>query len=330
MGETIVEINNVRKDYRLPRRKVIQKTDYVHAVQGITLNIEKGKIYGLVGESGCGKSTLAKMLVGVEEVTEGNIFVEGVDITKKENKGLVLSGRIQMVLQNASTALPPGKKVYEVLSEPLEVHNIVNRDEKIRKIIEVVHLDEEVLDKYHIELSAGIKQKINIARSLILGTNVIISDESISSLDPVSQVELMDLFLELNREKGLTIIFIAHDISTIKYLCDMVIVMYLGTCVEVAPNRSFFKEPVHPYSRALMESVPTVKKGLSDEKLFVLQGEVQSPTELLPGCNFYSRCMHPDKDEKCLSVKPLLEPVEPDHHVACIKSGSARKDAAEE
>jgi len=166
---------------------------------------------------------------------------EGVDITKKENKGLVLSGRIQMVLQNASTALPPGKRVYEVLSEPLEVHNVGNRDDRIRKIIEVVHLNEDVLYKYHIELSAGIKQKINIARSLILGTNVIISDESISSLDPVSQVELMDLFLELNREKGLTIIFIAHDISTIKYLCDMVIVMYLGTCVEVAPNSRFFQ-----------------------------------------------------------------------------------------
>ena len=320
MKETIIEINNVTKDYCLPRRKVIQKTDYVHAVQGMTIEIEKGRIYGLVGESGCGKSTLAKMLVRVEKVTSGSILLKGVDITNKEkNRGLFLSSKIQMVLQNANTALPPNKKVYDVLAEPLEIHKLGDKDKRIREIIEVVHLESDVLDKYHSELSAGIKQKINIARALILDTDVLISDESISSLDPVSQVELMDLFLELNKEKNLTIIFIAHDISTIKYLCDMVIVMYLGRCVELAPNETFFKSPVHPYSKALMEAVPTIKKGLANEKLFVLQGEVQSPTEILPGCNFYSRCMHPKKDEYCLKNKPTLMNIGEDHQVACFK-----------
>ena len=319
MKEAIIEIKNVTKDYRLPRRKVIQKTDFVHAVQGISIEIEKGRIYGLVGESGCGKSTLAKMLVRVEDVTSGCILFKGVDIAKKENRGTALSRKIQMVLQNANTALPPNKKVYEVLSEPLEIHKLGDKDKRIKNIIEEVHLENDVLYKYHSELSAGIKQKINIARALILDTEVLISDESISSLDPVSQVELMDLFLELNKKKNLTIIFIAHDISTIKYLCDMVIVMYLGRCVELAPNEAFFKNPVHPYSKALMDAVPTIRKGLANEKLFVLQGEVQSPTEILPGCNFYSRCMHPDKDEYCLKNKPTLVNIAEDHQVACFK-----------
>jgi oligopeptide/dipeptide ABC transporter ATP-binding protein len=316
--EVLVKIKNLRKDYLLPRRKVIQKANYVHAVQGINVELKKGLIYGIVGESGCGKTTLAKMLVGIENITSGKIYFKENELNKKR-KGLYLSSKIQMVLQNASTALPPGKTVKEILSEPLEIHKIKNKNEKIDKILEDVHLDSSILDSSHEELSAGIKQKVNIARALILDTELIVSDESISSLDPISQVEIMNLFLELNKKKNLTIIFIAHDISTIKYLCDMVLVMYLGVCVELAPNEKIFSSPVHPYTKALMDAVPTIEKGLSDDKLYVLQGEVPSPTVLLKGCNFTGRCNHSKKDDLCYSTKPELDKIAEDHFVACFK-----------
>jgi len=318
MENSLLAIKDVKKNYLLPRIKIIQKPDYVYAVQGISLELEKGKIYGVVGESGCGKTTLSKMIVGIEKPTSGNIFFKGIDITKKQSN-LFLSSKIQMVLQNSSAALPPGKKVIEALSEPLEIHKVKNKIKKIKEILKTVHLKEDILDKYHNELSAGIKQKVNIARALILDTELFISDESVSALDPISQVEIMELYLELNKKKGVTIIFIAHDISTIKYLCDLVIVMYLGKCVEFATNEKIFTSPVHPYSKALIDAVPTINKGLSDKDLFILKGEVPNPTEILKGCNFYSRCMHDKKDKYCKNNKPLLEKIDDNHYVSCFK-----------
>ncbi len=317
--EVLIKMKNLKKDYLLPRRKIIQKSNYVHAVQGIDIELKKGLIYGIVGESGCGKTTLAKMLVGIEDITSGSIFFKEEELSNKNKKRLFLSSKIQMVLQNASSALPPGKTVFEILSEPLEIHKRKNKNKKILEILEEVHLEESILNIHHEELSAGMKQKVNIARALILDTELIISDESISSLDPISQVEIMNLFLELNKKKNLTIIFIAHDISTIKYLCDMVLVMYLGVCVELSTNEKIFSAPVHPYTRALMEAVPTIEKGLSDDKLYVLEGEVPSPTVLLPGCNFCGRCTHNQKDDMCGSSKPKLEKIAEDHFVACFK-----------
>ncbi len=321
----IIDIEELHKDYLLPRRRLFQKPSFVHAVQGVSFKLEKGLIYGLVGESGCGKSTLARMIAAVETPTRGRIRFNGMDLAnyKKNGQRLEIARKIQLILQDAYAALPPNRTVKQILSEPLQIHKIGNeteRFERIKKVLKTVHLPVSVLDRYHTELSAGVTQKINIARALMLDVELMLSDESISSLDPVSRIEIMNLFLELNKKNNLTIIFIAHDISTIKFLCEIVIVMYLGVCVEYATNKDIFSRPLHPYTIALMNAIPTIEKGLNRERLYVLEGEVPSPVELLPGCNFYTRCTHPDKDEKCRTTKPSLREIAKGHLVNCFKT----------
>lgn len=323
-NETIVEIENLHKDYVLPRKHIFEKPSLVHAVQGVSLKLEKGLIYGLVGESGCGKTTLAKMIAGVESPTRGNIRFEKTDLLKygsTSNKQRI-SRKIQLILQDAYAALPPKRKVKQILNEPLQIHgmgNKVERRKKIEKVLKTVHLPLSVLNRYHSELSAGVTQKINITRALLLDVDLILADESISSLDPISRIEIMNLFLELNKKHKLTIIFIAHDISTVRLLCDKVIVMYLGVCVEYANNKEIFGTSLHPYTQALMNAVPTINKGLNNERLYVLEGEVPSPTELLPGCNFFTRCTNALKDKQCQNHKPSLAEKKPGHLVNCFK-----------
>lgn len=323
-NDTLIDLENVHKDYVLPRRHLFRAPSVVHAVQGVSLKLAKGLIYGLVGESGCGKTTLAKMIAGVENPTKGTIRLEGEDLNSMKKNGgkSKISRRIQLILQNAYASLPPRRTVRQILHEPLQIHGLGHkseREKKIEKAMETVQLPPSVLDRYHDELSAGVTQKINITRALLLEVGLILADESISSLDPISRIEIMNLFLDLNSQHNLTIVFIAHDISTVKFLCDMVIVMYLGVCVEYAPNANLFGSPGHPYTQALMNAIPTTEKGLNETPLYVLEGEVPSPTELLPGCNFHSRCRHPRKDEDCRRQKPHLKETAKGHFVNCLK-----------
>jgi len=324
VNDIILDIEDLHKDYQLPRKNIFGKPSYVHAVQGITIQLERGLIYGLVGESGCGKTTLAKMIAGVEMPTRGTIRFDASHLIKCDNTGRQRenSRRVQLILQDAYAALPPRRTVEQILHEPMEIHGLGNaaeRREKIDATLKTVQLPQSVLHRYHHELSAGVTQKINITRALLLDVDLILADESISSLDPISRIEIMNLFLALNQQHNLTIVFIAHDISTVQFLCDRVIVMYLGVCVEYADNPEIFVNSLHPYTQALMSAVPTLEKALTGEPLYVLEGEVPSPTKLLPGCNFYSRCMHPDKDEQCRNSKPDLTEKKPGHLVSCSK-----------
>ncbi len=323
-NDIILDIEDLHKDYQLPRKNIFGQPSYVHAVQGITLQLERGLIYGLVGESGCGKSTLAKMIAGVETPTRGAIRFDGSRPVNGGNAGRQRenSRRVQLILQDAYAALPPKRTVEQILNEPMEIHGLGNaalRREKIEATLATVQLPRTVLPRYHHELSAGVTQKINITRALLLDVELILADESISSLDPISRIEIMNLFLELNERHNLTIVFIAHDISTVQFLCDKVIVMYLGVCVEYANNPEIFVSSLHPYTQALMNAVPTLEKGLSGEPLYVLEGEVPSSTELFAGCNFYSRCTHPERDEQCRSSKPQLAEKKRGHLVSCFK-----------
>ena len=323
-NDIILDIEDLHKDYLLPRKHIFGKPSYVYAVQGVSIQLEKGLIYGLVGESGCGKTTLAKMIAGVESPTRGTIRLDATDRVecndaKSQKKN---SRRVQLILQDAYAALPPKRTVEQILNEPLEIHGLGNetqRRQKIEETLKTVQLPLSVLKRYHHELSAGVTQKINITRALLLDVDLILADESISSLDPISRMEIMNLFLDLNKTHNLTIVFIAHDISTVQFLCDRVIVMYLGVCVEYAENPEIFINSLHPYTQALMNAVPTIAKGLKNDRLYVLEGEVPSPTELLPGCNFYSRCTHAQKDDDCKNRKPALTEKKPGHLVNCFK-----------
>ena len=309
----------------MPRRSLFKKPAYVHAVQGVSFDIKKGLIYGLVGESGCGKSTLSRLIAGVEQLTKGKIIFRGTDIVsllKNNRTRKQMCRHIQLILQDASASLPPNMRVAQILTEPLEIHRIGSvkeRIEKLREVLETVRLNPSILEGYPSELSGGVQQKINIARALMLDVGVLISDESISGLDPVSQAEIMNLYLELNQKNKLTMIFIAHDISTVWFLCDVVIVMYLGKCVEIANNEDLFNSSLHPYTRALIKALPTIEKGLKNKGMYVLKGEVPSPVTLPLGCNFYSRCPNPAKDEECRTKKPLLKEYKKNHRVACFK-----------
>ncbi len=323
-NDIILDIQDLYKDYQLPRKNIFGKPSYVHAVQGITIQLERGLIYGLVGESGCGKTTLAKMIAGVEMPTRGGIRFDAEHLIKCDTTGRQRenSRRVQLILQDAYAALPPKRTVEQILNEPLEIHGIGNAAERRKKIeatLETVQLPLSVLSRYHHELSAGVTQKISITRALLLDVDLILADESISSLDPISRIEIMNLFLKLNARHNLTIVFIAHDISTVQFLCDKVIVMYLGVCVEYADNPEIFVNSMHPYTQALMNAVPTLEKGLTGEPLYVLEGEVPSPTEMLPGCNFYSRCTHPARDEQCRTSKPALAEKRSGHLVNCFQ-----------
>ena len=281
----------------------------LRAVAGVSLAVERGETLGVVGESGCGKSTLARCLVRLHEPDAGGIFFEGKDARMLEGAGRrAFNRRVQMVFQDPYGSLNPRLTVSQALAEALRVHQVVAENAvpaRVRELLDLVHLPADAADRFPHEFSGGQRQRIGIARALAVEPSVIIADEPVSALDVSVQAQIVNLFLELQDRLGLALVFITHDLRLVRHLAHRTAVMYLGKIVETGPTEELFRDPKHPYSRALVEAVPRIEPH-ARRRHPAVRGELPSPLNPPPGCAFHPRC--PIAVERCRTEEPPLTP----------------------
>ena len=293
------------------------------AVDGVNIDIEKGSFYGIVGESGSGKTTLGRALLKAVPITEGEARYtdEDVDYDLTTLDGADLKDyrkRAQLIFQDPYAALSPRMTVRDIIAEPLEVMGLTRSreetDERVREIAAKCRLNLEHLRRFPHAFSGGQRQRISIARALVSGPHFIVADESVAALDVSIQADVLNLLKQIQKEMGLTFMFISHDLSVVAHTCDHVAVMYLGRLVETAPTREMFREPKHPYTRALFSAIPSLDPD-DRGKAQKLEGEIPSPTNQPPGCKFHTRCPH--AEYRCMQEEPKLEAAGNGHEVAC-------------
>lgn len=315
----LLEIKNLNVTYQT-KKGLIGKIQTVHAVNNVSLDIQKGEILAIAGESGCGKSTLAKAIMKLVQSDSGEILLNGENVLNlKHNKDLKkFYQKVQMIFQNPYSSLNPKMKIGEILKEPLIINTDLKKEE-ITKIveekIEKVGLDKSALNLYPHEFSGGQRQRIAIARSLILNPEFIIADEPVSALDVSIQAQIINLLKQLKEDFNLTFLFISHDLSVIKYLSDRIAIMYLGEVVEIGRTEEIFKNPKHPYTKALLSSVPELNPQDEKERIH-LQGELPSPENLPTGCKFHTRC--PYVMEICKTSSPQIKDFSKTHNCKCF------------
>jgi len=318
MAPVILKSEQVTKHYPLKGAGFSNRAGVVRAVDGVTLGIRRGEVFGLVGESGCGKSTLGCVLLRLEEPTEGKVFFDGRDLNTLDRQGIKAFRReAQIIYQDPYSALNPRKKIAQLIEEPLIIHGIgaaTERRERVAWLLEVVGLLPEQGSRYPHEFSGGQRQRIVIARALALNPQLIVADEPVSALDVSIQAQVINLLKELQAEFSLTYLFISHDLSVVEYIADRVGVMYLGRLVETAPKEAFYRRPLHPYSQALLSAAP-VPDPKAERKRIILTGDVPSPVHPPRGCAFHPRCM--EHRTVCKEQIPPLREVLPGHRVAC-------------
>jgi oligopeptide transport system ATP-binding protein len=318
----LVEVKDLKKFFPVRSHFFSRSKVFVQAVVGVSLTIRRGETLGLVGESGCGKSTLGRLILRLEEPTEGQIYFEGGDILKYDSEHLrKLRREMQIIFQDPYSSLNPRKTVGSIIEEPLIIHHTGSRkerQERVLQLVEVVGLRPEHINRYPHEFSGGQRQRIGIARALALNPKLIIADEPVSALDVSIQAQVLNLLEDLQNEFHLTYLFIAHDLSVVKHISDRVCVMHLGRIAELAPSEDLYRRPRHPYTQALLAANP-VPDPTFERKRILLQGEVPSPINPPPGCNFHTRC--PSRFEPCDQEIPRLMEIEPNHWVACHQYG---------
>lgn len=315
----LLEIKNLNVTYQT-KKGLIGKIQTVHAVNNVSLDIQKGEILAIAGESGCGKSTLAKAIMKLVQSDSGEILLNGENVLNlKHNKDLKkFYQKVQMIFQNPYSSLNPKMKIGEILKEPLIINTDLKKEE-ITKIVEEkikkVGLDKSALNLYPHEFSGGQRQRIAIARSLILNPEFIIADEPVSALDVSIQAQIINLLKQLKEDFNLTFLFISHDLSVIKYLSDRIAIMYLGEVVEIGKTEEIFQNPKHPYTKALLSSVPELNPQDEKERIH-LQGELPSPENLPTGCKFHTRC--PYVMEICKTSTPQVKEFSDTHNCKCF------------
>ncbi|GAA0605138.1 ATP-binding cassette domain-containing protein [Virgibacillus siamensis] len=315
MNEKILEVNTLRKYFDMGKGTKLQ------AVNDVTFHINKGETFGLVGESGCGKSTIGRTIMGLYDKTSGNVLYDGNDVhamSEKERFGFYRN--MQMVFQDPYASLNPRSTVREVIGEPMEVHGMFkNKREQMDRIymlLEEVGMNRDHANRYPHEFSGGQRQRIGIARALALDPDFIIADEPISALDVSVQAQVVNLLKELQEDKGLTFLFIAHDLSMVKQISDRIGVMYLGNMVELTKSEALYNNPLHPYTQALLSAIPIPDPDMEDSReRIILHGELPSPINPPSGCVFRTRC--PMAMDICSVQKPEWQEIEQDHYVAC-------------
>jgi len=315
----LLEVRDLVKHYPVARGGLLfsRVTGHIRAVDGISFRLAEGATLGLVGESGCGKSTTARMILRLEDPTSGQILFDSQDLTRLNKKKLLAYRRnCQVVFQDPFRSLNPRKKVKQIVAEPMRVHGVISRKqvrEKVAELLDKVGLAGYHADLYPHEFSGGQRQRITIARALGLEPKIIVLDEPVSALDVSIRAQILNLLMRLQEEFHLTYLIIAHDLAVVEHVSTHVGVMYLGKLVETAPRDELYGQPLHPYTRALLEAVPVADPRVI--KKTELSGEVPSALNLPPGCRFHPRC--PAAGPACTKDEPPLTEVGPDHFVAC-------------
>ena len=315
MPQKILEVKNLKKYFQISKRQVLK------AVDNVSFSIDRGKILGMVGESGCGKTTVGRTIVHLYKPDEGKVLFNGINVHELNNKKYrQVTKKMQMIFQDPYASLDPRKTVSAIVGEGIDIHKLcrtkTERMERIYEMLEMVGLNREHANRFPHEFSGGQRQRIGIARALAVGPEFLVCDEAISALDVSIQAQIINLLIDLQKRLDLTYLFIAHDLSMIRYISDDTVVMYLGSLVEKAQTEELFENPLHPYTLGLLEAVPIADPDYEkSHKHDLLSGEVPSPINPAPGCRFSSRCKF--AKEICKKETPVLKDAGEGHMVAC-------------
>ena len=313
--KVILEVKNLKKYFRIDSRHVLK------AVDNVSFQIYEGETLGIVGESGCGKTTCGRTCIGVYDKTDGQVLYRGQDVHQmNRTQKKEFTKQVQMIFQDPYSSLDPRKKVHDIIAEGMRIHHLADTGaqeiEAVQELLRQVGLNAEHASRYVHEFSGGQRQRIGIARALAVNPEFLLCDEPISALDVSVQAQIVNLLVRLQKERGLTSMFIAHDLSMVKHISDRVGVMYLGNMVELAASRELYRNPLHPYTQALLSAIPIPNPEIEkNRKQIHLAGEIPSPMNPPKGCHFCNRCSR--AQDRCGQEAPVLREVEPQHFVAC-------------
>ena len=318
MSKVLLKVDGLKKYFPIRKGVLNTQTGDVKAVDDVSFEVFEGETLGIVGESGCGKSTTGRLLMRLLEPTEGNIEFAGKMISELSNNEMRKARRdIQMIFQDPYASLNPRHNIGKILEEPLIVHGIGNakeRKKKVLELLEIVGLNEYHIKRYPHQFSGGQRQRIGIARALMTNPRLLIADEPVSALDVSIQAQVLNLLQKLQKDLKLTYIFISHDLGVVRHISNRVGVMYLGKLVELTASEDLYAEPLHPYTQALLSSVPVPDPTFEREQI-IITGDIPSASNPPSGCTFHTRC--PFKKEQCSQVVPKMQEVKPGHYVAC-------------
>lgn len=318
MIQPLIKVDHLKKYFPVTGGIFRKTTGYVKAVDDISFEINKGETLGLVGESGCGKSTVGRTMLRLYEKTAGSVYYNQMDIFKLDpHKLRDLRTKMQIVFQDPYSSLNPRMTVGNIIGEALLDHRLVSREDYEKRVVKVMEdcgLPSYTMDRYPHEFSGGQRQRIGIARALAMAPEFIVADEPVSALDVSIQSQIINLLMDLQKEHGLTYLFISHDLSVVEHISTRVAIMYLGSLVEIGPKECVYAKPYHPYTKALMSAVPVPDPTVRRERI-VLQGDIPSPSQPPSGCKFHTRC--PVAIEKCKTMAPVLKNQGNEHFAAC-------------
>lgn len=319
MAERLIEARNLKKYFNT-------KKGLLHAVDDVNFFINKGETLGLVGESGCGKSTTGRVVLRLLEATDGEIIFEGKDILQFNKEQMrKMRQEMQIVFQDPFASLNPRMSLSDIIAEPLVVNKVfkskIDMQKRVKELMETVGLAERLMNVYPHELDGGRRQRIGIARALALNPKFIVQDEPVSALDVSIQAQILNLMADLQKEMGLTYLFISHDLSVVKHVSDRIAVMYLGKIVELSDYNTIFRSPQHPYTKALLSAIPVPQIDVKKERI-LLEGDVPSPINPPAGCRFYGRCMY--RQDICKQETPELKDIGNETFVACHFTGNLK------
>lgn len=319
MGNVVLKVEHLKKYFPVKGKLFSSSKGTVHAVDDVSFEIVKGETFGLVGESGCGKSTLSRTVLNLVTADGGQIIFNGEDITGLKGKGMERNRqKMRMIFQQPYGSLNPRERVKDIIGAPLKLHHLVERnklEEEILRLMEMVGLNREWLNRFPHEFSGGQRQRIGIARALAGRPELIICDEPVSALDVSIQSQILNLLKDLQKEFGLTYLFISHNLSVVKFMADRIAVMYLGVIVEMAESEEIYEHALHPYTKALLSAIPDVSATYKKERI-ILTGDIPSPVNPPAGCRFCTRCTFADR--RCEAERPELEEIEKGHYCACF------------